>query len=331
MHGLLSLKIPAFPRTFAVGVSVSTVYFRFDASGGAAPQRAPWFERLLAGATAVPAAQDCRAQAFSLLCASPLPAIGPAAACGAFGALPAAGVCLATPIHTVAGMQAVHLPEDGLPILSAQEAGRLAEDFARVFAGGDARLAADPAGRLYGLFDRPLEALTRDPAQVRGGDIWEHLPAGRDGPRLRRLASEIEMWLHEHPLNRERAARGASVVTGLWLWGCGATLAALPPLHGFTAGRDALFGAWPSCEHWPAHAIAGVVTLAARPGEAGWEEAERCWLAPAAAALAAGRLRALLLSGGARCLRVGPRWRWQGWRTRRPWWRTFEQTPDPRA
>ncbi len=307
---------------------MSTVYVRFDSHGAAPPRRAPWFERLLAGAAATPVA-DWRAQAFALVGDAPAPAVGAAALCGALGASPAAGVCLATPVHTVAGMREVRLPVDGILGLDPPEALALAEDFARVFAQGGARLRAHGSGALFALFDRALEAQTRDPAEVRGLDLWDHLPTGRDAPRLKRIASEIEMWLHEHPVNRGRAARGAPPVTGLWLWGCGAGLAALPPLRGWTAGRDPLFGAWPARETFPPGTASGVVVLAARPGEAGWEDAQQRWLAPAAAARAAGRVARLLLSTGARCLQVSRHRRWRWWRAARPWWQSFGIGEEP--
>jgi hypothetical protein len=39
---------------------------------------------------------------------------------------------------------------------------------------------------------------------------------------LRRLGAEIEMWLHDHPINDARRRRGELPVTSLWLWGAGA-------------------------------------------------------------------------------------------------------------
>jgi len=38
---------------------------------------------------------------------------------------------------------------------------------------------------------------------------------------LRRLGAEIEMWLHDHPINDTRRRRGELPVTSLWLWGAG--------------------------------------------------------------------------------------------------------------
>ena len=43
--------------------------------------------------------------------------------------------------------------------------------------------------------------------------------AGQDARALRRLGAELEMWLHEHPVNRARCDQGLLPVSALWLWG----------------------------------------------------------------------------------------------------------------
>jgi hypothetical protein len=47
------------------------------------------------------------------------------------------------------------------------------------------------------------------------------LPQGDHAGRLRRLMTEMQMLLHEHPINEARAARGIPVVNSVWLWGNG--------------------------------------------------------------------------------------------------------------
>ena len=94
------------------------------------------------------------------------------------------------------------------------------------------------------LFDAPLRAATTDPQEVLGEDIGEFLPRGADSARLRRLTSEIEMWLFEHAVNEARRARAAPPISGLWLWGGGAADSSLPPVHGWAVGADPLFAAF---------------------------------------------------------------------------------------
>ncbi|GAB2547064.1 phosphoglycerate mutase [Rhodanobacter koreensis] len=59
------------------------------------------------------------------------------------------------------------------------------------------------------------------PEQALGEDLSQHLPAGAEGRRWRVLLNEIQVVLHQHPLNAQRRARGLAPVNSLWLWGGG--------------------------------------------------------------------------------------------------------------
>ena len=59
------------------------------------------------------------------------------------------------------------------------------------------------------------------PEQAMGEDLFEHLPQGADGRRWRVLLNEVQVLLHQHPLNAERRARGLPPINSLWLWGGG--------------------------------------------------------------------------------------------------------------
>jgi hypothetical protein len=51
--------------------------------------------------------------------------------------------------------------------------------------------------------------------------VHDSMPAGRDGARIRSLMNEIQMLLHEHPVNRRRERARQLPVNGWWLWGFG--------------------------------------------------------------------------------------------------------------
>ena len=70
----------------------------------------------------------------------------------------------------------------------------------------------------------PPDAVT--PADALGDDLLPHLPAGEVGRSWRRLQSELQVLLHQHPLNAARAVRGQPAVNSLWFWGGGRL-----PLH----------------------------------------------------------------------------------------------------
>jgi hypothetical protein len=306
---------------------VSIHYYRFTRRGAGSPQRAPLLERLLARADTSTVVTDWRADAFRLIAPqSAMPGVGAAALCAEQGLIDAASVFIATPVHYLAEMSNVRLAAHGILSLSRAEADALAADFNRVWHDAGIRLVSGRsqtprAPDLFCVTDRVLDAVTRDPEDVLDRHIEDYLPAGPDAPQLRRLMSEIEMWLFEHAVNRTRAADAAPAVNGLWLWGGGPALASLPPVEGWTAGEDPFVTAFGTRRAVPA---SGVVVIDAEPGMDAWRDAESRWLERSFADLRAGRIARLDLSAGDRCYSVRGRWNWRPWRRRRPWWEFFQ-------
>ena len=255
-----------------------------------------------------------------------MPPIAAAALLAAPRASVGAWVSVATPVHLSAGMSSVTMPEDGVLDLGPSEADTLAADFNRVFGGAGVRLTVGRGAVLLCVFDETLEVETHDPESVAGHDLFGFQPAGIDGPQLRRLMSEIEMWLFDHEVNRARVANARPQVTGLWLWGGGNTRATMPAVRGWTAGQDPFFTAFGSEQQWPQEAGAGVVVCAQQPGSRGWLEVEQRWLEPAVAALKSGRIKRLQLSAADRRFTVAKRPTLRFWRRPRPWWESFEVT-----
>lgn len=301
---------------------MSRIFLRLNGLPAPAAMRSPLLERVLARAATVASVQDWRTDAFRLIAAptQPLPAVAPAALHAEHGRVAAGSVFIATPVYCEAGMVSVRLPPDGVLTLDAAAAGRVATNFNEDFASAGRRLLAGASGHLYCLLAEPLRATTCDPLDARGRDISAFQPAGADGGRLRRLASEIEMWLHDHALNRARVAAGHPPVTGLWLWGGGEPIQQMAPLAGWTTGRDPLFGAWPAQAKFPTEPRDGVIVITDAPGSAAWNGAESTWLQPALAAVRAGRMRQIDVSIGKNSFIVRRGWSWRRWRRVRPWW-----------
>lgn len=76
--------------------------------------------------------------------------------------------------------------------------------------------------RWYVKFPAAPELLTTSPAAARRTAIRDKLPSGGDAMRFRALMNEVQMLLHEHPVNAAREARGVPPVNSLWFWGGGA-------------------------------------------------------------------------------------------------------------
>jgi hypothetical protein len=329
-------------------LSVVYVRFRVGPDHGAGPDAVPRvLARLLARADGSTAIEDWREDAVRFVTngQSSAPAVGPVAWWAAshaagrnvragIAAEPleqdfAAHVCVATPLHCVAGMSSVGLPPAGILRLDADEARDFAADFNRRFDGAGHRLLPTPADGLLCAFERPLLARTLDPERVLGQSIGPYLPTGRDGAVLRSLMSEIEMWLFDHPVNRRRAAAQRPPVTGLWLWGGGGALREPPSLDAWVAGEDLLLSAWPRQTDWPDSRArlggetvvprSGLIVITQCPDDAVWSTWESSWLAPAEASLRAGRIASIAVSAGEYRYDLGTRASRRFWRRARPW------------
>jgi len=301
---------------------LSTVYFRITARGAHSHTRAPSLERLLARAAGPTDAADWRAQAFRLIApeGAPVPAVATAALAPDASRAASSWVCMATPVHLLAGMTSIGMAADGVLEIEPAEADALATDFNRVFAGGGVSLERGRDALLLCRFDEPLRVTTSAPEEAAGHDLWAYLPRGEDATRLRSLASEIEMWLFDHAINRRRQEMQQPVINALWLWGEGAADAARPMLSGWTAGEDPLFGSFAPVSRYPGASTSGVVAVPDWPGSPVWQDVEERWLAPALADLRAGRLASIELSARRRCMQLNARTMWRFWRRARPWW-----------
>jgi hypothetical protein len=245
---------------------------------------------------------------------------------------------LATPVHLEARLDHVRLADRGLLRVSAQENRSWCEEFARAFGPDYALHGAGECGFLLtGLAGGNVVSV--DPARLLDSDIGHALPKGAASGELRRLGTEIEMWLHGAPLNTARARR----VSALWLWGGGQ---GKEQGHEALAGESAGFGVFRVHGRdpyllalarlarqnpvTPAPSSLGalgeildrvVVELAPMSGTNAETLAmlDANWLAPARAALNAGSLDALDLVANDRCFHLAPRPGWRVWRRQTSW------------
>jgi hypothetical protein len=252
----------------------------------------------------------------------------------------APGYWLATPVHYVAGLDTLRLHGDGLLRLPLPAQQRLVEDFGRVFGGSGWQLIATDARELR-LQGPSLEAEAPDPARFLGQSTREALPRGAGMETLRRLQSEIEMWLHGTDFHSGTATRLKA--NGLWLWG--RLFAGTPAQRAAYAGaRRGVTGGHLYADDLGARgcAAAAGMTLAARPERwpddahrdcdqyvvlnitgmnVTWqlEQLVRDWVEPAIGARAAGRFATLELVCAGRRWILDDAARWRFWRRRRHW------------
>lgn len=258
---------------------------------------------------------------------------------------------LATPVHLVVGIDTLRVHPAGLLNLDASEQQTLAADFARVFHGSGWSLHATGRRDMLIASDRVLCARGFDPGRWLGADPTHGMIVGADAAALRRLASELEMWLHEHPVNRVRVSRGLLTISGLWLWGGSAPSApaaaplVMPALPGMSGSSVQVFGADLFLEglcrmagagsqvlppSWPDRPGSDGDTLVhcalgAAPDEASLQRLERDIIAPLTRQLYRGAADSLTLLVGERAVTLRrPGWRlWTALARSRPWWESL--------
>jgi len=145
---------------------------------------------------------------------------------------------------------------------------------------------------------QPVDAMPQGFASIDGKLLPDRFPAGRDGGRLVRLISEIQMHLVAQP-SEERQQAGKAAIHGLWFWAPGiwpvdvhttwpSVATTDPVLASLADGRDACFAVI-AAEHL-------------KEGMANWRFAPRNWL----------------LAGAGHAVRLDlggfPRWSLHPWR-----------------
>jgi hypothetical protein len=106
--------------------------------------------------------------------------------------------------------------------LDMAEAQALAEPLQPVFAEAGMQLLVSTPDHWHVQLPHDLALPRFDaPEQAMGEDLSQHLPPGAEGRQWRILLNEIQVLLHQHPLNAQRRGRGLAPVNSLWLWGGG--------------------------------------------------------------------------------------------------------------
>ncbi len=141
-------------------------------------------------------------------------------------------------------------------------------------------------------------------------ELRDVLPQGKDGPVLRRLLTEAQMLLHEHPVNAKRERRKLRTANAVWLTGVGEfaelQVTSLPVIASDGAYLKGLCGLHGG-RALPVPASAAAAMSGTRPGlvelpalgdsdpAVPLNELERDWFAPLVDALGADRINAAVI------------------------------------
>lgn len=134
-----------------------------------------------------------------------------------------------TPCHWKIGSQHVVMSGSALTDFSEQDARALLGAMQPYFAEDGISLHYQQPTRWLAqseLFDG-LATASLDRAS--GHDVSNWLPTDSRAAQLRRLQSEMQMLLYNHPVNESRSERGLPVVNSFWLSGTGALAPGLSP------------------------------------------------------------------------------------------------------
>jgi hypothetical protein len=240
----------------------------------------------------------------------------------------------AEPVYLLTAIDHLQLASPVPLPLEASESGPLLETLNAHLAGTGFELRALADGGWLCRCPAGLECETVDPFEALGRNLRELLPAGRDAARVRSLVNELQMLLHEHPVNERRATHGWPPVNSVWLWGMGTLREPTAAVKGDLLTDDAWLAAlWrrhggrvrPVTELGQALQEGGMdLRVAAVAGRDGRRAAdvlqalEANVFAPVRAGLAASRVSRVSLHVGRRALDLTPAERWAFWRRARP-------------
>jgi hypothetical protein len=206
----------------------------------AAPALSTWIRR----AGAKPFAARHAEQALAALCGIDHADAPPVAALSYledFEALPE-GYCLrADPVHLRADTTGLILFDADSLALGGDESRALIETLAPHLADEGWTLSHRVPQRWY-VFGGPVQDLRAVALpEVRGRAVATTHFAGDDAGAWVRRLNEIQMIMHNHEVNRARAAAGQPVVNSLWLWGGGGSPRSRAQPHCSAVVADAVF------------------------------------------------------------------------------------------
>ena len=128
----------------------------------------------------------------------------------------------AQPIHFAAGLDRLTtVPLRGAARMSVAERDALSPIFVDHLQSTGFELHSGPNGEWLLRSESPLQVQTVSPEFAAANPMEQILPRGRDAGGLRRLMTEMQMLLHEHPVNTQRQHRGLPALNAIWVHGEG--------------------------------------------------------------------------------------------------------------
>lgn len=126
------------------------------------------------------------------------------------------------PVHVAPGREGLVLLDSSLFEITGGEAAELAAAIQPLLADYTSTIETPHPSRWYMQMQAVPDLHTTPLYDVAGRDVGPHLPRGTARRDWHRLLNEIQMVLHEQPMNRARESRGVLTINSVWFWGIGA-------------------------------------------------------------------------------------------------------------
>lgn len=127
----------------------------------------------------------------------------------------------ADPVHLRADQSRLVLFDASVLSISSDEASRLAATVNEFYSAQGWRLEPVHPDRWYLKAGEAIRIQTSPVYAVGGHDIDTYLPKGEDSRIWHGVMNEIQMLLHDHPVNQARSEAGKPVINSIWFWGEG--------------------------------------------------------------------------------------------------------------
>ena len=214
--------------------------------------------------------------------------------------------------------------------LSTDKAKSLSVDLNQHFAQEGFSFLPSKAGDfLYLHVNHHVDVSTYLLSEAMGRDVGKHMPSGKDGMKFQALLNEVQMLLHDHPLNQAREQKGLLAVNSLWL-SCGGSFNEMkkpgqPPSFKFFA-NDALSAGLAQWANIACQPLA-LDFSSIENGDAvlvldNQNALDTTWFAPLLKALKVGSIKTLRchfdVHGMTFTLNLKPRDTWKFWRKQKP-------------
>ena len=105
--------------------------------------------------------------------------------------------------------------------LSTDEMKSLSLDLNQHFAQDGYFLPSKSGDFLYFYANDDVDVTTFLMSEAMGRDVGKYMPQGKHGMKFQALLNEVQMLLHDHPMNQVREQKGLLPVNSLWLSGGG--------------------------------------------------------------------------------------------------------------